>query len=93
MSLSFKTWSPDGLLLYGSDSKQLMYLYLYMTDGKVHFTFNNGDDDVTMSSLNSYADNQWHEVKKFHVSCLLKNTNIHMFFIKRLLKLRSIMFF
>ena len=58
-----------------------------MTDGKVHFLFNNGDDDVTMSSLNSYADNQWHEVKKFYVSCLLKNANIDMFFIRRLLKL------
>ena len=70
MSLSFKTWSPDGLLLYGSDSKQLMFLHLYMADGKVHFTFNNGNDDVTMSSLNSFADNQWHEVKfgsVFHV--------------------------
>ena len=68
VSLSFKTWTPDGLLLYGSDSKQSMYLHLFMTDGKVYFTFNNGDDDVTVSSVNSYADNQWHEVKqKFHV--------------------------
>ena len=60
--MSFKTWAPDGTLMYGSDSKQDMFIHLQITDGKLRFSFNNGDEDVIMSSVDTYNDNQWHEV-------------------------------
>lgn len=60
--LSFKTWSPDGTLLYGAHPSQEMYLELAMTDGKLRFSFSNGDEDVIVVTDDTYNDNLWHEV-------------------------------
>ena len=72
--MEFKTASPDGIILYVADSRQVDFVALYLKEGYVLYGYNLGDDAVLISSTNRYNDDRWHTVSIFH-----QHINSHAF--------------
>ncbi|XP_055884413.1 laminin subunit alpha-like isoform X2 [Biomphalaria glabrata] len=60
---TFRTSAPDGVIFYTSDKKHVDHLTIFMLKGKVFFGFDFGSGPASMSSTETYNDNEWHIVK------------------------------
>jgi len=61
-SVELKTTSSDAVILYMSDSLDVDFIALYLTDGKLSFAFNCGSGVARATSAFTYNDNHWHTV-------------------------------
>ncbi|XP_030626950.1 laminin subunit alpha-4 [Chanos chanos] len=62
VSLSLKTHSSFGLIFYVSDEAEDDYMALFLTHGKLVFSFSIGQHKVKIKSNEKYNDGQWHNV-------------------------------
>uniref|UniRef100_A0A674D0B3 Laminin subunit alpha-4-like n=1 Tax=Salmo trutta TaxID=8032 RepID=A0A674D0B3_SALTR len=61
-SLSLKTQSSFGLIFYASDEAEDNYMALFLSHGKLVYTFNLGQQQVKVKSPEKYNDGTWHNV-------------------------------
>ncbi|XP_070705268.1 laminin subunit alpha-4 [Pempheris klunzingeri] len=61
-SLSLKTHSSFGLILYVSDAQEDNFMALFLAHGKLIYTFNVADQRVKIRSEEKYNDGAWHNV-------------------------------
>uniref|UniRef100_A0A8C7G945 Laminin subunit alpha-4 n=1 Tax=Oncorhynchus kisutch TaxID=8019 RepID=A0A8C7G945_ONCKI len=61
-SLSLKTQSSFGLIFYASDEAEDNYMALFLSHGKLMYTFNLGQEQVKVKSPEKYNDGTWHNV-------------------------------
>ncbi|KAL4649067.1 laminin subunit alpha-4 [Arapaima gigas] len=61
-SLSLKTHSSFGLILYVSDSEEENYMALFLSHGKLVYTFNAGQHKIKVKSPERLNDGKWHNV-------------------------------
>ncbi|XP_055362152.1 laminin subunit alpha-4 isoform X2 [Betta splendens] len=61
-SLSLKTNSSFGLILYVSDIHEDNFMALFLAHGKLVYTFNVGNQRVRVRSEDKYNDGVWHNV-------------------------------
>ncbi|XP_061610820.1 laminin subunit alpha-4 isoform X2 [Phyllopteryx taeniolatus] len=61
-SLSLKTKTSFGLIFYVSDFKEKNFMTLFLTNGRLVYTFNVGEQRVEIWSKESYNDGVWHNV-------------------------------
>ncbi|XP_072218909.1 laminin subunit alpha-4 [Leuresthes tenuis] len=61
-SLSLKTQSSFGLVLYVSDVQENNFMALFLAHGKLVYTFNVADQKVKVRSDERYNDGAWHNV-------------------------------
>ncbi|XP_076872800.1 laminin subunit alpha-4 isoform X2 [Brachyhypopomus gauderio] len=61
-SLSLKTRSASGLLLYVSDDSEEDFMALFLSHGKLIFSFGSGQQRVLLSSRDQHNDGHWHNV-------------------------------
>lgn len=61
-TLSLKTQSNFGLIFYVSDETEDNFMALFMTQGKLMYTFNAGQDKVRIKTHEKYNDGAWHNV-------------------------------
>ncbi|XP_076129263.1 laminin subunit alpha-4 [Alosa pseudoharengus] len=61
-SLSLKTQSNFGLILYVSDETEDNFMALFMTQGRLMYTFNVGQEKVRIKTQEKYNDGAWHNV-------------------------------
>ncbi|XP_063079180.1 laminin subunit alpha-4 [Engraulis encrasicolus] len=61
-SLSLKTESSFGLIFYVSDETEDNFMALYMTQGKLMYTFNVGQEKIRMKTQEKYNNGAWHNV-------------------------------
>uniref|UniRef100_A0A3B4B041 Laminin, alpha 4 n=1 Tax=Periophthalmus magnuspinnatus TaxID=409849 RepID=A0A3B4B041_9GOBI len=62
LSLSLRTISSFGLMVYVCDMEERSFMALYLAHGRLELTFSAGGDPVTISSQNKYNDGKWHNV-------------------------------
>ena len=60
-SIEFKTGQSDGVIVYLAGSKYIDFVGLYMSEGKIHFSWNCGGGIGMIKTESSYNDNQWHK--------------------------------
>ncbi|XP_013886384.1 laminin subunit alpha-4 [Austrofundulus limnaeus] len=63
LSLSLKTQSSSGLIFYVSDVHEDNFMALYLTHGKLVYTFNVADKKVKLKSVERCNDSAWHNVR------------------------------
>ncbi|XP_018599427.2 laminin subunit alpha-4 [Scleropages formosus] len=61
-SLSLKTHSSFGLILYVSDNEEDNYMALLLANGKLVYTFNAGPHKIKVKSPERLNDGKWHNV-------------------------------
>ncbi|KAG1933974.1 laminin subunit alpha-5 [Pimephales promelas] len=61
-SLSLKTQSAFGLIFYMADESEENFMALFLTHGRLVFTFSSGKDQVRVRSKEKYSDGQWHDI-------------------------------
>ncbi|XP_061560136.1 laminin subunit alpha-4 [Phycodurus eques] len=61
-SLSLKTKTSFGLIFYVSDFKEKNFMTLFLTNGRLVYTFNVGEQRVEIWTKESYNDGVWHDV-------------------------------
>ncbi|XP_077076325.1 laminin subunit alpha-4 isoform X1 [Siphateles boraxobius] len=61
-SLSLKTHSAFGLIFYLADKSEENFMALFLTHGRLVFTFSSGKDQVRVRSKEKYSDGQWHDI-------------------------------
>ncbi|XP_068609646.1 laminin subunit alpha-4 [Brachionichthys hirsutus] len=61
-SLSLKTNSSFGLILYASDIQEYNFMALFLAHGKLVYTFNVADQRIKIRSEKKYNDGAWHNV-------------------------------
>ncbi|KAJ0061302.1 hypothetical protein NL108_014826 [Boleophthalmus pectinirostris] len=62
LSLSLKTVSSSGLMVYVCDMEERSFMALYLAHGRLELTLSAGGDPVTLRSQNEYNDGKWHNV-------------------------------
>uniref|UniRef100_A0A8B9L3V3 Laminin, alpha 4 n=1 Tax=Astyanax mexicanus TaxID=7994 RepID=A0A8B9L3V3_ASTMX len=62
-SMSVKTQSAAGVVLYVSDESEENFLSLYLSHGKLFFTFGSGQQKLRLRTTDTYNDGQWHDVR------------------------------
>uniref|UniRef100_A0A671QMW5 Laminin, alpha 4 n=1 Tax=Sinocyclocheilus anshuiensis TaxID=1608454 RepID=A0A671QMW5_9TELE len=61
-SLSLKTQSAFGLIFYLADESEENFMALFLTHGRLVFTFSSGQNQVRIRSKEKYSDGQWHDI-------------------------------
>uniref|UniRef100_A0A8C1L927 Laminin, alpha 4 n=1 Tax=Cyprinus carpio TaxID=7962 RepID=A0A8C1L927_CYPCA len=61
-SLSLKTRSAFGLIFYLADESEQNFMALFLTHGRLVFTFSSGQNQVRIQSKEKYSDGQWHDI-------------------------------
>uniref|UniRef100_A0A673KAY3 Laminin, alpha 4 n=1 Tax=Sinocyclocheilus rhinocerous TaxID=307959 RepID=A0A673KAY3_9TELE len=61
-SLSLKTQSAFGLIFYLTDESEENFMALFLTHGRLVFTFSSGQNQVRIRSKEKYSDGQWHDI-------------------------------
>uniref|UniRef100_A0A8B9L1L3 Laminin, alpha 4 n=1 Tax=Astyanax mexicanus TaxID=7994 RepID=A0A8B9L1L3_ASTMX len=61
-SMSVKTQSAAGVVLYVSDESEENFLSLYLSHGKLFFTFGSGQQKLRLRTTDTYNDGQWHDI-------------------------------
>ncbi|ROL08880.1 Laminin subunit alpha-4 [Anabarilius grahami] len=61
-SLSLKTQSAFGLIFYLADESEENFMALFLTHGRLVFTFSSGQNHVRIRSKEKYSDGQWHDI-------------------------------
>ncbi|XP_072532796.1 laminin subunit alpha-4 isoform X2 [Salminus brasiliensis] len=61
-SMSLKTRSASGVLLYMSDEPEEDFLSLYLFHGKLTFIFGSGQQKLRLRTTDTYNDGQWHDI-------------------------------
>ncbi|XP_051954964.1 laminin subunit alpha-4-like isoform X1 [Xyrauchen texanus] len=59
-SLSLKTSSAFGLVFYLADESEQNFMALFLTHGRLVFTFGSGQNSVRIRTKEKYNDGQWH---------------------------------
>ncbi|CAL9691756.1 unnamed protein product [Knipowitschia caucasica] len=62
LSLSVKTVSASGLMMYMCDKEESSFMALYLAQGRLQLTFSAGEEPVTIRSQDKYNDGRWHSV-------------------------------
>ncbi|XP_072296549.1 laminin subunit alpha-4 [Eucyclogobius newberryi] len=62
LSLSLRTVSSSGLMVYVCDTEERSFIALYLADGRLELTFSTGEEPVRLRSQNKYNDGKWHSV-------------------------------
>ncbi|KAK7907540.1 hypothetical protein WMY93_016152 [Mugilogobius chulae] len=62
LSLSLRTVSSSGLLVYVCDMDERSFMALYLAHGRLELTFSAGEEPVTLHSEKKYNDGRWHNV-------------------------------
>uniref|UniRef100_A0A3Q3B6Z3 Laminin subunit alpha 4 n=1 Tax=Kryptolebias marmoratus TaxID=37003 RepID=A0A3Q3B6Z3_KRYMA len=62
LSLSLKTRSSFGLIFYVSDDQEDNFMVLFLTHGKLVYTFNVADKKVKIKTEERYNDGAWHNI-------------------------------
>ncbi|XP_067273513.1 laminin subunit alpha-4 [Pseudorasbora parva] len=61
-SLSLKTHSAFGLIFYLADESEENFMALFLTHGRLVFTFSSGQNQVRILSKEKYSDGKWHDI-------------------------------
>uniref|UniRef100_A0A8C2E999 Laminin, alpha 4 n=1 Tax=Cyprinus carpio TaxID=7962 RepID=A0A8C2E999_CYPCA len=61
-SLSLKTQSAFGLIFYLADESEENFMALFLTHGRLVFTFSSAQNQVRIRSKEKYSDGQWHDI-------------------------------
>uniref|UniRef100_A0A4W4FRY8 Laminin, alpha 4 n=1 Tax=Electrophorus electricus TaxID=8005 RepID=A0A4W4FRY8_ELEEL len=61
-SLSVRTRSASGLLFYVSDGSEEDFMALFLSDGKLLFSFGSSQQRLLLSSRDKHNDGHWHNV-------------------------------
>ncbi|XP_065119786.1 laminin subunit alpha-4 isoform X1 [Paramisgurnus dabryanus] len=61
-SLSLKTQSAFGLIFYLADESEENFMTLFLTQGRLVFTFSTGEHHVRIRTKEKYSDGQWHDI-------------------------------
>ncbi|XP_051732085.1 laminin subunit alpha-4 [Ctenopharyngodon idella] len=61
-SLALKTHSAFGLIFYMADESEENFMALFLTHGRLVFTFSSGQNHVRIRSKEKYSDGQWHDI-------------------------------
>ncbi|NXM80337.1 LAMA4 protein, partial [Oenanthe oenanthe] len=61
-SISLKTHSSHGMILYISDQKETNFMALFVAHGRLIFMFNAGHQKIRIKSQEKYNDGLWHNV-------------------------------
>ncbi|KAI7799330.1 Laminin [Triplophysa rosa] len=61
-SLSLKTQSAFGLIFYLADESEENFMALFLTHGKLVFTFSTGQIHVKIRTKEKYSDGKWHDI-------------------------------
>ncbi|XP_056620180.1 laminin subunit alpha-4 isoform X1 [Triplophysa dalaica] len=61
-SLSLKTQSAFGLIFYLADESEENFMALFLTHGKLVFTFSTGQINVKIRTKEKYSDGKWHDI-------------------------------
>lgn len=64
MSFGLKTAAEFGVLYYASDNRQFDYTSLYLSGGKLIYSFDYGTGSQEIESDIQVNDNQWHQVRE-----------------------------
>ncbi|XP_063773222.1 laminin subunit alpha-4 [Pseudophryne corroboree] len=62
LSFRLRTLSSHGMVFYASDEEERNFLTLFLADGQLHFMFNIGQQNLTITSQEKYNDGVWHTV-------------------------------
>ncbi|XP_036438439.1 laminin subunit alpha-4 isoform X1 [Colossoma macropomum] len=62
VSMSMRTRSAFGVLLYVSDESDDDFLTLFLSHGKLTFTFGSAQQELRLQTTDTYNDGQWHNI-------------------------------
>lgn len=76
LSFEFRTFSPDGMLMYSADKNQRDFISVFLKAGKVYFAFDTGSGDLIFTSgTDAVNDGSWKKVYlSLKVSVLFSRT-------------------
>ncbi|XP_069463956.1 laminin subunit alpha-4 isoform X2 [Ambystoma mexicanum] len=61
-SISFRTHSINGMVFYISDNEEKNFMTLFISNGRLIYMFNVGQQNLRMRSREKYSDGLWHQV-------------------------------